>query len=84
MFLCWVPGRWVRVRGSISGLPDWLLRGVGVFNPVLREVAASSYQFRMPFLSDAAETQREFGVTATPWETALDDTVAFYRSARAA
>ncbi|SFN38350.1 NAD-dependent epimerase/dehydratase family protein [Mycetocola miduiensis] len=68
------------VRGSVSGLPSALLRGVGVFNPVLREVAKSSYQFRMPFLSDAAETERDLGVSATPWETALDATVAFYRA----
>jgi nucleoside-diphosphate-sugar epimerase len=68
------------VRGSISGLPDWLLRSIGVVNPVLLEVAKSSYQFRMPFLSDAAETERELGVSATPWETALDATVASYRA----
>lgn len=72
------------VRGSISGLPDWLLRGVGVFNPVLREVAKSSYQFRMPFFSDATETERELGVQATPWEKALDETVAYYRAGKAA
>jgi nucleoside-diphosphate-sugar epimerase len=68
------------VHGSISGLPSWLIRGLGVVNPVLREVAASSYQFRMPFLSDATETERELGASATPWETALDATVAFYRT----
>jgi nucleoside-diphosphate-sugar epimerase len=69
-----------RVRGSISGLPALLIRGLGVVNPVLREIAASSYQFRMPFLSDATETERELGVRATPWESALDATVASYRS----
>jgi nucleoside-diphosphate-sugar epimerase len=68
------------VHGSISGLPDWLIRGIGVVNPVLREIAASSYQFRMPFLSDSTETERELGVSATDWDTALDATVAFYRS----
>lgn len=68
------------VRGSISGLPAWLIRGLGVFNPVLREVAASSYQFRMPFFSDATETERELGVRATPWHDALDATVEFYRT----
>jgi nucleoside-diphosphate-sugar epimerase len=67
------------VRGSISGLPAWLIRGLGAFNPVLREVAASSYQFRMPFLSAAPETERELGVSATAWDTALDATVSFYR-----
>lgn len=67
------------VHGSISGLPSLLIRGLGVVNPVLREIAASSYQFRMPFLSDATETEHELGVDATAWETALDATVAFYR-----
>ena len=68
------------VSGSISGLPSLLIRGLGVFNPVLREIAASSYQFRMPFLSDATETERELGVRATDWPTALDAAVAFYRA----
>jgi nucleoside-diphosphate-sugar epimerase len=70
------------VRGSISAIPSAVLRGVGAFNPVLREVSKSSYQFRAPFLSDATETTRELGVHATDWDRALDDTVAFYRSGR--
>ncbi|PWC04597.1 epimerase [Mycetocola zhujimingii] len=68
------------VRGSISGIPSSLLKGIGAVNPVMREVAASSYQFTAPFLSDASETERELDVRSTDWETALDDTVAFYRS----
>ena len=68
------------VRGSISGVPPLVLRGVGVFNPVLREVSRSSYQFLKPFLSDATETERELDVWATAWDRALDDTVAYYRS----
>ncbi|WP_411720743.1 NAD-dependent epimerase/dehydratase family protein [Mycetocola sp.] len=67
------------VNGSVSGLPGWLVRGLGMVNPVLNEIAASSYQFRMPFLSDATGTERELGVTATPWETALDATVSYFR-----
>ena len=68
------------VSGSVTGLPSWLLSAVGVFNPVLREVAASSYQMTAPFLSDAGETERKLGVRATAWETALDDTVEYYRA----
>lgn len=69
-----------RVGGTVSGIPAWLLRSIGFFNPVLREVAASSYQLTDPFLSDARETERTLGARATPWETALDETVAFYRT----
>ncbi len=68
------------VTGSVTALPPWLLRAVGVFNPVLREVAATSYQMTAPFLSDATETERELGVSATAWDVALDATVGFYRS----
>lgn len=67
------------VSGTISGLPSWLIGGLGLVSPMMREVAASSYQFRMPFLSDAAETERQLGVRPTDWDTAIDATVAFYR-----
>ncbi|GHD51098.1 NAD-dependent epimerase/dehydratase family protein [Mycetocola manganoxydans] len=67
------------VWGSVSALPSWLIRGIGLASPMMREVAASSYQFRMPFLSDAGETERQLGVRATDWNTALDATVASYR-----
>ena len=68
------------VRGSITGIPPVVLKGVGAFNPVLREVSRSSYQFLSPFLSDATETEQKLDVRATAWERALDDTVAYYRS----
>jgi hypothetical protein len=60
------------------------MSGVGVFNPVLREVSKSSYQFLAPFLSDATETESELHVRATPWDQALDETVDYYRSGRSA
>ncbi|GGF04172.1 NAD-dependent epimerase/dehydratase family protein [Mycetocola zhadangensis] len=72
------------VRGSISGIPSLVLKGVGTFNPILREVSKSSYQFLAPFLSDATETESMLDVGATAWERALDDTVAYYRSGRPA
>ncbi|MET0974704.1 MAG: NAD-dependent epimerase/dehydratase family protein [Leifsonia sp.] len=68
------------VNGTVSGVPSWLLSGLGFFNPVLRELAASSYQLTDPFLSDAQDTQRALGVQATPWDAALDETVASYRT----
>ena len=68
------------VRGRVSGYPQWVLRSIGAFNPVMREVSASSYQFLVPFVIESAETQRELGVTATPWDTALMTTADSYRA----
>jgi nucleoside-diphosphate-sugar epimerase len=70
-------------RGRVSGIPQWLLRVTGAFSPTLREVYASSYQFTGPFIADASESEQLLDVSATPWEEALDATVASYAPARA-
>ncbi|TFB72070.1 NAD-dependent epimerase [Cryobacterium glaciale] len=67
-------------QGKVSGYPQWLLRSLGLANPMMHEVWASSYQFVVPFVIDSAETQRELGVAATPWHEALLATAESYRS----
>lgn len=62
--------------GNVVGIPPWLLRGIGLFNPRIREVAASSYQFTHEFIADSRETEARFGLTATPFEEALSTTLA--------
>ncbi|WP_166792329.1 hypothetical protein [Cryobacterium sp. TMT1-66-1] len=47
---------------------------------MMHEVWASSYQFVVPFVIDATETERELGVAATPWNEALIATAESYRS----
>ncbi|NQX11446.1 NAD-dependent epimerase/dehydratase family protein [Microbacteriaceae bacterium VKM Ac-2855] len=61
--------------GRISRYPDVVLRAIGLFSPDLREVQRSSYQFTAPFIDDASETTRLLGITATPWDEALEATV---------
>ena len=65
-------------RGKVSGYPQLLLRSLGVINPMMREVWASSYQFLMPYVIDSTETERELGVAATPWTEALLATAESY------
>ena len=67
-------------HGRVSGYPQWLLRSLGAVNPMMREVWASSYQFQVPYVIDAAETERELGVTAAPWDEALAETAESYRA----
>jgi nucleoside-diphosphate-sugar epimerase len=74
-----VNARW-GVSGKVSGIPQWMLRMLGVVNPMMREVAASSYQFRVPFVIDSADTERTLGVSATPFDSALATTVDSYRA----
>ncbi|MGY4859892.1 NAD-dependent epimerase/dehydratase family protein [Cryobacterium sp. AP23] len=66
-------------HGVVAGYPRWMLRALGVASPLMREVDKSSYQFRVPYVIDAQETERELGVAATPWDDALVAVAESYR-----
>jgi nucleoside-diphosphate-sugar epimerase len=68
--------------GRVAGIPQWMLRTLALVNPMMREVAASSYQFLVPFVIDSAETERTLGISATPFDVALTTTVESYRAAQ--
>jgi len=57
-----------------------MIRMAGLFNPLLRELNETLYQFERPFVADASKFQRAFG----PFETtahreAVERTVAWFR-----
>jgi nucleoside-diphosphate-sugar epimerase len=70
---------WFGTAGKVVPIPQWALHGLALFSPQLKGVLDESYQFRNPFVLDAAETERMLGVHATPWERALRDTAQSYR-----
>jgi nucleoside-diphosphate-sugar epimerase len=66
--------------GRVAAYPRWLLRGLGWVSPLMREVEASSYQFRAPFVMAAPETEALLRIRATPWDEALALTAESYRT----
>jgi nucleoside-diphosphate-sugar epimerase len=67
-----------RSKGKLFTVPQWLLKTMGAFSPLYREVFASSYQFMNEFVIDSVETERLLGVSATPWKVALKETASSY------
>lgn len=70
--------RLAHARGDVRGISTLALQALGIFSPTMREIARSSYQFTAPFLVDASETVQTLGVAATPWASALSQTVVAY------
>ena len=66
---------------KVAVIPPFALRVVGVFNPVVRELPTTLYQFSEPFVIDDTETRSTFGLEPTPWFEALSTTVAAARTA---
>jgi nucleoside-diphosphate-sugar epimerase len=64
-------------------LHDVVLRGLGLFAPMLREVAEMTYQWKLPYLLDDSAIRAELGLRPTPLEQQIAATVAWARAAHA-
>ena len=57
----------------------FILNLMGIFNPMVREVIEMLYQFEAPFVMDASDMEKEFGITATPMEQRISETLDWAR-----
>ena len=64
---------------GIQVAPSWLLAIVGLFNPMVREVRETLYQWEKPFIADASKFEHAFGRETTPMPSAIRATLAWYR-----
>jgi nucleoside-diphosphate-sugar epimerase len=60
--------------------PAFMVRLLGLFSPMIREVNETLYQFTQPFVVSADKFARAFGSKVTPHREALQDTVQWYRA----
>ena len=68
-----------RTPAALSGL---LLRAVGLFSPMIRELAEVEYQFNAPFVIDGAHFADAFGFQPTPHQEAIGQTLAWMRASQ--
>lgn len=68
------------VRVKLSRIPTFALRSLGVFAPMLREVAEMTYQWEIPYVLDDARFRATFGVSHTPLDEAIAATGVWARS----
>lgn len=75
-----------RVLGTetrVSVVSPFMMRLAGVFIPGARASVEMMYEFTAPFVVDSTRIQREFNLTATPIQSGIERTVAWYRDRRA-
>jgi nucleoside-diphosphate-sugar epimerase len=65
---------------GIRSLPKLAVRGLGLVNPLMRELAEVAYEFEEPFVLDTTKYEASFGAAGTPLPTAVAQTVAWYRT----
>ncbi len=64
-------------------VPRFVLRLLGIFNPVVRARDEMLYQFVMDFEASGAQLTKATGLEATPLDQAVQETVKFWSSTKA-
>jgi nucleoside-diphosphate-sugar epimerase len=63
---------------KISMVPPAVEKLLGLFNPIIRELRNSSYQFNEPFIMSDENSRESFGLNPKPWNFVIKDLVAKY------
>ena len=63
----------------VKEYPGLLVRGMGLFNPVMRELPEVAYQLEEPFVLDSTAARQTFGLEPTPWDDALASVIKSFR-----
>jgi nucleoside-diphosphate-sugar epimerase len=64
---------------SIRSMPKLVVRALGLAIPMMRALAEMAYQFDEPFVLDTSKYEAMFDTKTTSLESAVADTVAWYR-----
>ena len=65
---------------GVRSLPKLAVRALGLVNPMMRALAEMAYEFDAPFVLDTTKYENTFGAAGTPLNTAIADTIAWYRN----
>jgi nucleoside-diphosphate-sugar epimerase len=65
---------------AVRNVPQPVLCAMGLVSPLMRGLAEMRYQFEEPFILDTTRFETAFGAAGTPLETAVTETLAWYRA----
>lgn len=71
-------------RAQVGTVPSWLVRAGALVPGTLRELNETLYQFTGPFIMDSSASEGRLGLSPTPLEEAVRDTLAWWRAQLAA
>lgn len=64
----------------LSAAPGWLVGLLGLFDAQMRELKEMLYEFEDDFVVDGTKAEAGLGLAATPWDTSLAQTLAWWRT----
>jgi hypothetical protein len=65
----------MNVKNSYSILPMWLLKILGVFIPIMREMPEMMYQYDRDYYFDSSKFETRFKFSPTPYTVGVRETI---------
>ena len=65
---------------KLSSVPNVMWNLLGLFNPLLKELKETAYQFQRPYILDDSAARKTFGMQPTEWKHILREVVAENRA----
>jgi len=56
----------IETEPKMQKVPTWMLRVLGLFNPLIKEFPEMLYQNQMDYVFDSSKFEKRFGIVATP------------------
>jgi nucleoside-diphosphate-sugar epimerase len=65
---------------SVKIVPEYIVNLISVFNPIVKELKEIIPCYSKPYVVDHSKFEKAFGNHSTPHETAINETIRWYRS----
>jgi nucleoside-diphosphate-sugar epimerase len=63
--------KYMHAKDKVQVLPKWLIRTIGLFMPIMKELGEMLYQNEFPYVFDSSKFEKAFNFKPTPYEEGI-------------
>lgn len=75
-----IAAKYMNAKPSVQVLPKWLIRFIGLFVPIMRELGEMTYQNEFPYEFDSSKFEKAFQFRPTSYEEGIRKTAEWYHA----
>ena len=73
-----IAAKYMHAKNKVQVLPKWLVRFIGLFVPVMKELGEMLYQNEFPYVFDSSKFENAFQFKPTPYEEGIKVTAEWW------
>jgi len=73
-----IAAKYMKAKNKVQVLPTWLVKFIGLFNPVMKELGEMLYQTEFPYFFDSSKFEKAFQFRPTGYEEGIRQTAEWW------